>query len=90
MKGFNYLLVLFLLGCGDLGSSKTESTNNQLFNPEPQNCQVTCFSNPDTGEISVSANCEGGVLTPIIAPSVDQCTSFIELPSEAAESEETA
>jgi len=89
MKRFNFLLLCLLMGCGDLGSSSSENqnTNNQILNPEPVSCEITCFQNVETGEVSVRSICEGGFNTPSPA-SVEDCTSFIEQPVE--ESDEPA
>ena len=83
MKRFIILSVL-LFGCGDLGSSSSENSNVNNFNPEPVNCETTCFQNLETGEISVSSVCEGGFQA-VTPPSVEECNSFIEVPAEPAE-----
>ena len=82
MKRFFLLLSVFwLVGCGDLGSSSNTNSNenNQVFNPEPIDCQTDCTLNVETGLISASQSCSGSAPFGIPIQSLDSCDTVTEL-----------
>jgi len=79
------ILAFVLFGCGDVGSSDSQTTVNAgggdggnssaVFDPIPTTCNVTC-SVTSSGTVTATQNCEGGTVTTYTPPTLDDCDSI--------------
>jgi len=91
MKRFLLLVVFLLVGCGDVGSSSNSNTveSNQVFNPDPVNCQTDCTLNVETGTVAATHSCSGGTPFGIPTQSLDDCDTITEVAPLLVPDEET-
>lgn len=93
MRRFLFLGLVCLVGCGDVGSSSSNSSveSNQVFNPDPINCQTDCSLNVQSGTISASQSCTGSTPFGVPIQSLDNCDTITEVaPILASQTEESA
>lgn len=85
MKKYLVLVILAVLtSCGgDIGSSKTSVEQQNVFNPDPASCSISCENNVNTGIITGTKNCTSGTVETIPNIStLDACDSVNEVTLE--------